>query len=169
MLPLDQIVSEIKDNNWIKNIRIYTNYKNTIFIQIEERIPVGIYSFNDNLFFFEINGKIIDEYNSEQKSINSLIIFEGQSSNLEAHKILKILEILNFDNKFKIRTVEYINKRRWNIYLKNNIKLMLSEGFPKTSLENFMKIKKNLSEIDSNNIKSYDLRDISKIIEIKND
>ena len=67
-------------------------------------------------------------------------------------------------HKFKINRIEYINKRRWNIYLKNNVKLMLSESFPKNSLKNFIDIEKKLSKTDMNNISNFDLRNIDKTL-----
>ena len=41
---------------------------------------------------------------------------------------------------------------------------MLSETDPKKSLENFIKIEKNLSKAELNNIKIFDLRNISKTL-----
>ena len=165
LLPLDEISNLIKENNWIKNIKFTTNYKDTLYIKIEEYQPIGIYDFNKKLFFFDVNGKIIDEYNNK-KPYNSLIIFKGQSSNLEADTFIKILDVLNFQQKYKIENAELINNRRWNVDLTNNVKLMLSEDSPKKSLENFLEIKNNLSETDLNNIKSYDLRNLNKTIVI---
>ena len=52
LLPLDQINNSIKENNWVKEIYLNTNYKDTLFIRIEEYKPIGIYYFNDNYFFF---------------------------------------------------------------------------------------------------------------------
>ena len=34
LLPLDQINDSIKENNWVKEIYLQTNYKDTLFIRI---------------------------------------------------------------------------------------------------------------------------------------
>lgn len=164
LLPMKKISNEIKENNWIKNIKLTTNYKNTLYIELQEYKPIGLYNFNNKLFFFADNGKIIDEFYANDKFNEKLVIFIGPSSNLEANKIINILNSLNFLEKFKIKKIEYIKKRRWDIYLKNELKLMLSENSPKTSIQNFIKFKNNLSEVDINNIKALDLRDNSKIV-----
>ena len=52
LLPLDQINDSIKENNWIKEINLKTNYKDTLFIRIEEYKPIGIYFFNPIIFFY---------------------------------------------------------------------------------------------------------------------
>ena len=51
LLPLDQINNSIKENNWVKEIYLNTNYKDTLFIRIEEYKPMGIYYFNNKYFF----------------------------------------------------------------------------------------------------------------------
>ena len=37
LLPLDQINNSIKDNNWVKEIYLNTNYKDTLFIRIYKK------------------------------------------------------------------------------------------------------------------------------------
>ena len=115
-------------------------------------------------FYFDKFGKIIQEVDGNINIDDKLIIFVGQYSNLKANIIIDILENLNFIEKFKIKKIIYRQKRRWDVLLNNNIKLMLSEIDPKKSLKNYLKIKKNLSEADVNNIKKIDLRNTNKTL-----
>ena len=168
LLPLGKITKRLKENNWVKNIKLSTNYSDTLFIDIDEYKPIGLYRFNKKLFYFDTNGKIIDVYDN-QKNLK-LIIFSGQSSNLNAQQIIDILNKLNFLDKFNISEINYINKRRWDILIDNDIRLMLSENQTETSIKNFLVIEKNLSEKEKNNILSFDLRNIKKtLITYKND
>ena len=164
LLPLDQINNSIKENNWVKEIYLNTNYKDTLFIRIEEHQPIGIYYYNDNYFFFDENGKIIDQTYIKDFANQSLIIFKGNSSNLKANSIINILKNNNFKKKYKIENLEFVNKRRWDINLYNDVKLLLSEEDPNKSIQNFIKIQNKLSETDINNIKTYDLRNLKKTI-----
>jgi len=164
LLPLDQIKNSIKENNWVKEIYLNTNYKDTLFIRIEEYMPIGIYYFNDKYFFFEKNGKVIDQTHIADFYNKSLIIFKGASSNLKAKSIINILKNNDFKKKYEIESLEFINKRRWNINLHNNVKLLLSEEDPNKSIQNFIIIQNKLSETDINNIKTYDLRNLNKTI-----
>ena len=164
LLPLDQINDSIKENNWVKETYLNTNYKDTLFIKIEEYKPVGIYFFNEKYFFFDENGKIVDQIYVTDLSNHSLKIFKGNSSNLKANSLIKILKNNDFEKNYKIESLEFINKRRWNINLYNNIKLFLSEEDPNKSIQNFIIIQNKLSETDINNIKTYDLRNLSKTI-----
>ncbi len=164
LLPLDKINDSIKENNWVKEIYLNTNYKDTLFIRIEEHKPIGIYFFNEKYFFFDVNGKIIDEIYITNLSNQSLLIFQGNSSNLQANSIIKILENNNFEKKYKIKSLEFVNKRRWDINLYNDVQLLLSEKDPNKSIQNFMMIQNKLSETDIINIKTYDLRNLKKTI-----
>ena len=77
LLPLDQINDSIKENNWVKEIYLNTNYKDTLFIRIEEYKPIGIYFFNEKYFVFDENGKIIDQIYITDFTHQSLLIFKG--------------------------------------------------------------------------------------------
>ena len=94
----------------------------------------------------------------------SLLIFKGNSSNLKANSLINILKNNNFKKKYQIESLEFINKRRWDINLYSNVKLMLSEEDPNKSIQNFIMMQNKLSETDINNIKIYDLRNLKKTI-----
>ena len=164
LLPLDQINDSIKENNWVKEIYLNTNYKDTLFIRIEEYKPIGIYFFNEKYFVFDENGKIIDQIYITDFTYQSLLIFMGNSSNLKANSLINILKNNDFEKKYQIESLEFINKRRWDINLYNDVKLMLSEEDPNKSIQNFIMIQNKLSETDINNIKTYDLRNLKKTI-----
>ena len=164
LLPLDQINDSIKENNWVKEIYLNTNYKDTLFIRIEEYKPIGIYFFNEKYFVFDENGKIIDQIYITNSIDQSLLIFKGNSSNLKANSLINILKNNDFEKKYQIESLEFINKRRWDINLYNDVKLMLSEEDPNKSIQNFIMIQNKLSETDINNIKTYDLRNLKKTI-----
>ncbi len=164
LLPLDQINNSIKDNNWVKEIYLNTNYKDTLFIKIEEYKPKGIYYFNEKYFVFDENGKIIDQIYISDITNQSLLIFKGNSSNLKANSIINTLKNNDFKKKYKIENLEFVNKRRWDINLYGDVKLLLSEEDPNKSIQNFIKIQNKLSETDINNIKIYDLRNLKKTI-----
>ncbi len=164
LLPLDQINDSIKENNWVKEIYLNTNYKDTLFIRIEEYKPIGIYFFNQKYFFFDENGKIIDQIYITDFNNQPLLIFKGNSSNLKANSLINILKNNNFEKKYQIESLEYINKRRWDINLYSDVKLMLSEEDPNKSIKNFINLQNKLSEMDINNIQTYDLRDLKKTI-----
>ena len=76
LLPLDKISKKIKENNYIKNLKLRTNYKDTLFINIDEYEPIGFYHFNNKFFYFDHSGKIIDQV-FNIKNEDDLIIFSA--------------------------------------------------------------------------------------------
>ena len=164
LLPLDQINDSIKESNWVKEIHLNTNYKDTLFIRIEEYKPIGVYFFNEKYFVFDEKGKIIDQIYITDFTHQSLLIFKGNSSNLKANSLINFLKNNDFEKKYQIENLEFINKRRWDINLYSDVKLMLSEEDPNKSINNFNIIQYKLSETEINNIKKYDLRNLTKTI-----
>ncbi len=119
-----------------------------------------IFSF---LLYFNKNN-IIDQIYNKDFTNQSLLIFKGNSSNLKANSLINILKNNDFEKKYQIESLEFINKRRWDINLYSDVKLMLSEEDPNKSIQNFIMIQNKLSETDINNIKTYDLRNLKKTI-----
>jgi cell division septal protein FtsQ len=68
--------------------------------------------------------------------------------------------LLNFDNNFyqMVDSATYINNRRWDILLKNNINLLLPEKKIPEAIKNYKKIYDTFSNKDLKNIQSVDLR-----------
>ena len=63
-----------------------------------------------------------------------------------------------------IKEAYYINERRWNVKLQNNILLNLSEINIEESFKNYIKLIKKINNSDIISIKSIDLRDRKKAI-----
>ena len=112
LLPLDEISNKIKNNNWVNSVKVKTNYKDTIYVDIIEYKILGLYKFNNKLFLFDSNGKIIDQVVNQADIKKKFILFKGQSSNLNAKNIINILENLNFQKKFNISYIEFIKNRK---------------------------------------------------------
>ena len=164
LLPLDEISREISDITWVKNVKLTTDYKDTLIVNIQEYNPIGIYNFNNKNFYFNNVGKIIDQVDPNFRVEDDFFVFEGSLSNLEAYKLLDIIYDLNLDKIIKIKKIIYVKKRRWDILTNKGAKLLLSEIHIKKSINNFLIIKKNLSETKFNNIIKFDLRDSNKTI-----
>ena len=63
-----------------------------------------------------------------------------------------------------IKEAYYINERRWDVKMHNNILLNLSELNLEESLKNYIKLIKKINNSDIITIKSIDLRDNEKAI-----
>ena len=83
----------------------------------------------------------------------------------EAQSAWLSYRLLIFKNLLrKIEKVEYINSRRWNIYLKNGLILKLPETNITDSFKNYKEIYNKISNDELQKIESIDLRMLNKAI-----
>jgi cell division protein FtsQ len=160
LLPLERISKSINQLSWVKDVNLSTNFNNKLKVEIFEYEPIGLLFYNNQLFYFSKNGKIIDKF---REGINeSLIIFYGNQASMAAYKFLNIINKTEAVNL--IKEGYYIDERRWDIRLHNNIVLNLSEINIEDSLKNYIKLIKKFNNSDIIKIKSIDLRDSEKAI-----
>ena len=162
LIPLDIISKNLHEVKWVKKINLKTNLKNNVTIDIEEYIPIGLYVFNDNLFYFSDEGKIIDSY--KKKISEQFIIFYGNQSLKKADSFLNRINNIEKIDLIKIKEAYFINDRRWNIRLDNDLILYLSEKNIETSIKNYIKLYNKLKKSEIISIKSIDLRNDKKAI-----
>ena len=160
LIPLKKISTEINLNNWVKNIKIENNFKDTITINIEEEIPFGIYDNNNQKVLFSDNLIVLEIINKNNK-YEDLIIFYGKNSINHSKELLGSIK-----NHLKdlIISATFIENRRWNIELNNAIVLKLPHENITQALNNYKKIYQNFSNNELNDIESIDLRIINKAI-----
>ena len=163
LIPLTKVSKSLNNLTWVDNVSLSTDLKNTIKVAIKEYEPIGLYLYNNQLYYFAENGKIIAEYDEDLEN-NNFIIFHGKKSILNASNIIKILNKIKFNNYSKIISAFYINERRWNIMLNNEILLYLSEKNTEESLKNYVEIIGKLKNSEISSIKSIDLRNNEKAI-----
>ena len=160
LLPLEEISKSINQLNWVKDVNLSTNFINKLNIEIFEYNPIGLLFYNNQLFYFTKDGKIIDKL---RKDINeNLIIFYGDKASKVAYNLINIINKTETANM--IKEGYYINERRWDVKLDNNILLNLAEINIEESLKNYIKLIKKFNNSDIIKIKSIDLRDSEKAI-----
>lgn len=167
LLPLNIISENLHNMKWVKDISLKTNLKNKISIDVTEYKPIGLYAFNNQFFYFSAEGKIIDQLN---KKINeNFIVFYGNQSLKKADNFLNTIMKIKQTDLIKIKEAYFINDRRWNIRLDNNLLVYLSEKNIETSVMNYIKLMNILKKTEITSIKSIDLRNNQKaIISLKN-
>ena len=163
LIPLNKISDSLNDLTWVKEVTLSTNLKDTIKVEILEFEPIGLYFFNDQIYYFSKKGIIIDKYNDNPKN-SDLILFHGNQSLMKAPKILKIINNMKLSKSMQITDAFYVNERRWDMVLGNEIFIYLSEIDIEDSIKNYIKIIENLKDSEIILIKSIDLRNNKKAI-----
>ena len=160
LLPLEEISNSINQLSWTKDVNLSTNFIDKLNVEIFEYEPIGLLFYNNQLFYFSKDGKIIDKFREENNE--SLIIFYGNQASKEAYNLLNVISKTETVNM--IKEAYYINERRWDIKLHNNILVNLSEINIEQSLKNYIRLIRQFNHSDIITIKTIDLRNNEKAI-----
>ena len=120
---LNLISNTLKEKNLIKKFIISKTSNNLLTIKIEEKNVIG-------LLKIENNDYLIDEFNNiiETKTTPNLFhlpVFIGKNSIKNASVILNLIK--ESDINLNYLSFSFVDQRRWNINLKNGVKILLPE------------------------------------------
>ena len=110
-------------NEWIETVKIERTLPSSIKIQIIEKKPVAIWQTKLGNKLITEDGSIISNANVTTFK-NRLPIIIGEGANKNAFLILQILR-KNPDLYNNVWSISYINKRRWNVHLKQGVIVLL--------------------------------------------
>ncbi|MDC0472574.1 FtsQ-type POTRA domain-containing protein [Pelagibacteraceae bacterium] len=142
------IKSKIKKYDFIQSFRLKKIYPKTLKIIIIEKNPVAIYMDGKNKYYLSDIGDVI-KY-KQLKDINDLPKVFGSNNGFE--ELYKNLKKLDFPIN-EIKHYHYFKIDRWDIILKNDKTIKLSNNNYVLNLKNFMEIK------DKKNFEKYQIFD----------
>ena len=152
----DQAKILLEDIGWIKRANIKKIYPNTLSVNIIESDPFAIFYENQNIFLIDIDGQIITS-NPDLNKYNNLIAVRGEKAEKKLNESIKEINI-NFPGiRGKVDGLEFIDKRRWNLVLSNDLLVKLPDVDVMESLINLKKLFEDNQILDSNIIE-VDLR-----------
>ena len=153
-LSTTQLLNNLMNIGWIKDVSIHKILPNIIKIIIRERVPIALYYHNNTYTLIDKEGHFIEDV----KMNPNLPLVSGTDANNQVFNLLQILNEYPSIRK-EIHSIIYVRQRRWDIILNNKIKIKLpsnnSEYFKK-SLDILTKLlkQKNIQ----NSVVSIDLR-----------
>ena len=152
----DHAKSLLEQVGWVKRASIKKIYPNTLIINIIETDPFAIYYDNQNNYLIDIDGQIIS-LNPDINVYKNLLIVRGEEAKAKLNEIIKEINIYFPDVRNRINELEFIEKRRWNLFLSDNLLIKLPDTDVKESLNNLKKLFEDKQVLESNIIE-VDLR-----------
>ena len=152
----DHAKSLLEQVGWVKRVNIKKIYPNTLIINIIETDPFAIYYDNQNNYLIDIDGQIISS-NPDINVYKNLLIVRGEEAKTKLNEIIKEINIYFPDVRNQINELEFIEKRRWNLFLSGNLLIKLPDTEIKESLNNLKKLFEDKQVLESNIIE-VDLR-----------
>jgi len=152
----DNAKSLLEEMGWVKRANIKKIYPNTISINIIESDPFAIFYNNQDIFLIDIDGEIISP-NPDINKYESLLTVRGEKAEVKLNEIIKEININFPEVRNKVNGLEFVDKRRWNLFLSNDLLIKLPDEEINESLKNLKKLFADKQILDSNIIE-VDLR-----------
>ncbi len=155
-LDLKEIKEIIEQEQWIKRVNLKKVYPSTLVLDIIENDPYAILRDEGKYYLVDIDGTIITEKNKDDE-LENFIIISGDESPLALKGLVKELNIHFSELISQLNKLDFIERRRWNITLKNNLLIKLPDSKIDKALENLKNLFVN-EEVLQSNIIEIDLR-----------
>ena len=158
LLLLDKQIlqNEIEQVPWVKRANIKKIFPNKIQVQVIENDPYAIFLNEGVPFLIDLDGTIITQI-SDQSIDTSMIQILGEKANENLESLIKSINIHFPELINDIKTLEYIELRRWNMKLRRDLKIKFPDEKIDQSIINLKRlfVEQNVSE---SNIIEIDLR-----------
>ena len=158
LLLLDKQIlqNEIEEVPWVKRANIKKIFPNKIQVQVIENDPYAIFLNEGIPFLIDLDGTIITQISDQSIDTGMIQIF-GEKANENLESFIKSINIHFPELMNDIKSLEYIELRRWNVKLQRDLKIKFPDEKIDQSIINLKRlfIEQNVSE---SNIVEIDLR-----------
>ncbi len=152
----DSAKSLLEEVGWVKRASIKKIYPNTLSINIIESEPFAIFYQDQDILLIDIDGQIISP-NPDINKFENLMSVRGENAENKLSEIIKEISISFPGVRNKINSLEFVDKRRWNLFLSDNLLVKLPDTEISQSLKNLKQLFEDNQILDSNIIE-VDLR-----------
>lgn len=111
--------------DWIKTVSVSRRLPNSLYIHIDERIPMALVRNKDkSLSLLGWDGEIIT--NTPDERFQNMLIATGEGV---AEALPEFLPVLAAEQHIfkKIESVQYVGMRRWDLFTRQNVRIQLPE------------------------------------------
>jgi len=152
--------ARLKTLPWVQSATIERHWPDTLFIHLEERIPLALWQDQQQIYLVDKEGVVISEH--DLKDFIHLPSITGPHAARHLPKLLHALSDFPEIQK-SVVSATWVGNRRWNIHLDNKITLMLPEQDLVKALNRFRKYEET-HKLSQEARKCVDLRIPQRII-----
>lgn len=150
----------IEKISWVRSARVERRFPNTVYIEVQERVPLAFWQRNEKLNLLDERGEVIT---SERLSrFKDLMIVIGDDAPIHAPALIESLK--SQPSLFDVaKSATWVGKRRWNLTLEPGIEVKLPEEQAAAAIERLAEAEAE-DKILQKDIKGIDLREEGRIV-----
>jgi len=157
---LNQIRDNVEALGWVQAARVERHFPKGLVIHLEERQALALYQSAEGHQVIDTNGELIQGVKIED--CRHLPVISGTKAETKARGIIAILET-EADLYNEVWSLAYRSERRWDVYLGDNIRIMLPEKDPLSAWQKLAKMDRQ-HKLTQRNTVDIDLRVPGQII-----
>lgn len=152
--------SQLEKLTWVKEANVERRFPNTVFVNLTERQPIGFFQRDGKLALVDDSATILAIDNLSRWAGLPVLVGEGapQAASALIEQLKAHPEIFG-----RIKALTYLNQRRWNVRLTNNIDILLPERDVSAALDRLENAHIEGKLLDKD-IQSVDLRQGDRMI-----
>ena len=126
-INLKKIHNDVSQIGWVKNVVVERRFPSTIFITLEERVPIALLQTDASHQLIDVAGEIIR--GADPRNFTHLKVVAGANA---APNAAPILEALQTEPELfsEVWAINYRSERRWDVHLKSGLQIRLPETDP---------------------------------------
>lgn len=159
-LDLVKMHQRVEALGWVQNARIQRKLPLTLTITLTERKALALYQDEQGHQVVDRNGEVIQ--NTKAEDFTHLPVIKGDQAAKNALEILNIMKT-EPDLFAEVWSLTYQSKRRWDVYLRNNIRIQLPEKNTQLAWEKLAKMD-SIYHLTSRDVINIDLRVPDKLV-----
>ena len=126
-IELETVHDRLLGIGWVGGVRVERRLPDTLVITLEERQALALYQDDDGHRVIDRRGVVINDVAAED--FTHLPVVKGQDAPAHAQAILSILK-QEPELFAEVWSLTYQSGRRWDVFLRNNIRIQLPETDP---------------------------------------
>ncbi len=142
-------VSDARDRieglSWVAHVAVERRLPGTIFVDVTERRPFAIWQNQGKFVLIDREGQVVTD--EDMSSFGDLPLVVGQGAPTHAAELLDMLAARP-DIRSHVAALVRIGQRRWDLQLKNNMRVMLPEGHEAAALQRLSELQASQSLLD---------------------